>query len=793
MITIGNVFEGFNSVLSFKPLVNVLKRMITEGAPGASRLYKGLITDLESRPELMQAIRDTTVIEEEANLVETLLSTIFPPSTTSNQGAYAIGVPFQPEVIYASPKFAQQFLAEGNTTVSFANENTQADLRKTAQSLAYNLILKKFYGQPLPLNKSSVNPVDDGSGLTRYFELDLNAQFIDVVLEEGSYALPKDFAAAKSMNLDELAEVFPLEHFRFEGIMVFEATDVTREQVIVEIKTALLNINSFSDSEVYDELQQHIQSLIGLKQVQIGITPFFKMNGYYLYTESLCRNSLLFRSEKAIENKDDINEKCQEIFSETSSCIHYEILNEASTLHYPVLDYYYQQGARSLLLCPLKKDDGTIIGLLEVMSLKSGQLQLIHLNNMQPALPLFTLALEKNEESLELQIDKVIKEHFTAIQPAVEWKFTEAAFNYIQHRQLSELAKMPNIGFDNVYPMYAAIDIRNSSSQRNKSIQEDLLEQLHMAKDVLVKAARVINFPLLNETQFRIEGYITSVSETLLSEEELVIYEFLQNDLDAMFQNLRESKPELKKWIDEYFAALDPQRKMIYHNRRDYEDSITRINDVLDRFIDAEQVEAQEVYPHYFERYVTDGIEFNIYVGQSLSPHRPFNEMYVRNLKLWQLTLLVKAARVARTLEKRLSMPLQTTQLILAHSIPISVSFRRKERKFDVDGAYNIRYEIVKKRIDKVHLKDSDERLTQPGTVAVVYSQHKEMEEYLQFINYLQGEKLLGDNLEHLELEDTQGISGLKAIRVDILFEPETPAVKPEAKAATRQLVVKHR
>jgi hypothetical protein len=130
--------------------------------------------------------------------------------------------------------------------------------------------------------------------------------------------------------------------------------------------------------------------------------------------------------------------------------------------------------------------------------------------------------------------------------------------------------------------------------------------------------------------------------------------------------------------------------------------------------------------------------------------------------------LLAKAARLTHTLEKKLPLPLQTTQLILAHSIPLTISFRRKERKFDVDGAYNIRYEIIKKRIDKVHLKDSEERLTQPGTIAVVYSQQKELNEYQEYIQFLQAEGLLTDNVEHLDLEDTQGISGLKALRVGV-------------------------
>jgi hypothetical protein len=130
----------------------------------------------------------------------------------------------------------------------------------------------------------------------------------------------------------------------------------------------------------------------------------------------------------------------------------------------------------------------------------------------------------------------------------------------------------------------------------------------------------------------------------------------------------------------------------------------------------------------------------------------------------------------------------------LAHSIPLSISFRRKERKFDVDGAYNIRYEIVKKRIDKVHLKDSDERLTQPGKVAIVYSQNKELEEYLKYIEFLQSENLLGENVEHLELEDTQGISGLKALRVEVNLNSEASSSAPKielSKVTSQQLLRK--
>lgn len=777
MSPVSATYSGVNSVLSMQPLVAVLKRMIAEGKPGAKKLYQSLLKEVEAVPVLMQPLSDMAPLKDHAELVETLLATIFPPSTSSNQGLYATTFPFSADTIYASPGFKKIFLKDGSS-ITVTDRRTTVGIARANLSLAYNVILKRLYSLNVPITATSVHPfTDEETGLIRYYELRLNAEFVDVKCTEPSFSLPSSFSPQRSLEADELKELFPLENFQFEGLVVIDVTDVTTEQVAVEIKTALLNINAFTDVVMYDELQQHVQSLIGLTQVKIGITPFFKKDDYYLYTETHYRNSLLFKNEEVFAHRDEVSQLCQNVFKETNQPILYNTLSRTSGAQNRLLKYYADEGGKSLILCPLKCEDGDLIGLLEIMSDVESKFQYTHLSRINPAIELFTLALEKTAESLEGQIDKTIREHFTAIQPAVEWKFTEAAFHYLQHRH-TEMGKMPPIAFENVYPLYGSIDVRNSSVERSNAIQLDLLEQLTLANEVLEKACKLVDFPLLKETQFRIDRYIAAASDTLLSDDEMMIYDFLQVHLDSLFSNLLTLKPELKKTIGAYFAALDPQRKVVYHHRKEYEESITRINDTLDRFIDLEQQTVQKIFPHYFERYITDGVEFNIYVGQSISPNKPFNEVYVRNLKLWQLTFLTKAARLTATLEKRLSLPLQTTQLILAHAIPLTISFRRKERKFDVDGAYNIRYEIIKKRIDKVHIRDSEERLTQPGKVAIVYSQQKELMEYLEYIEFLQAEKLLGDNVEHLELEDTQGISGLKAVRVDVNFDADAPPIR---------------
>jgi len=119
-------------------------------------------------------------------------------------------------------------------------------------------------------------------------------------------------------------------------------------------------------------------------------------------------------------------------------------------------------------------------------------------------------------------------------------------------------------------------------------------------------------------------------------------------------------------------------------------------------------------------------------------------------------------------LRPQLEVPLETAHLVLVQSAPLSIRFRIDEKKFDVDGAYNIRYEIVKKRIDKVRIASTNERLTQPGMIAIVYSQEEEAEEYTRFLDYLQAAGYLEPGVEYLQLEQLQGVHGLKALRVRV-------------------------
>ena len=78
-----------------------------------------------------------------------------------------------------------------------------------------------------------------------------------------------------------------------------------------------------------------------------------------------------------------------------------------------------------------------------------------------------------------------------------------------------------------------------------------------------------------------------------------------------------------------------------------------------------EQAEAQKFFHHYFERYVTGSalILMSILVNQ-LRPTQKFDELYLRNMKIWQLEMLTRAAALVHELQNKLPHIPTTTQLM---------------------------------------------------------------------------------------------------------------------------------
>lgn len=82
------------------------------------------------------------------------------------------------------------------------------------------------------------------------------------------------------------------------------------------------------------------------------------------------------------------------------------------------------------------------------------------------------------------------------------------------------------------------------------------------------------------------------------------------------------------------------------------------------------------------------------------------------------------------------------------------------EKQFDVDGVYNVCYEILKKCIDKVLIEGIDEWLMQAGKVVIVYLQEKDKQEYFEYVDYFIFEGYIIEEIEDFKIGKLQGVQG---------------------------------
>lgn len=773
MTTCLPAINQFQSKLSFAPLIRAWEKIASEGRPGMKIVYQQLLDKVRQFPELLVPIEDDSILEKHQLLIEEMMTTIFPATISDENDLFAVSVPFQYKTIYASKIFRDSFMATGGTIIQMPDVQTEQSLNDEKALSAYQMVLARLYNIKVEGVARSVHPYKcPFTGLDKYMELELDVRFIDINMNGELPQLPEQ-CCKEGVNINNpdsiriIANIIPLEHFTFEGFVIVKVREVTEREVINMIKNSLLSLDDFDDIQLFTGLQKQVQDLIGVPGVSIAIKPFFQINNHLVVTNPYTTNEAFLKELPHPAKHQQLFDHMSKSFGKDKRPLIKGEISDEMVVEYEFFEHFRKKGFNSVIAYPLF-DGQRLIGMLGIMSEKVGVLTNEHVAKVEPAVPLFELAIRKSQELLDNQVDKVIKDKFTAVQPAVEWRFTEAALSYLTKKEKGKETVIEPIVFNNVFPLYGAIDIRNSSIERNQAIQQDLLEQLHMADEIVRQAQKQSNFPLLDEIRYKLDKFSDSVAAALFSDEETNIQLFLKNDIIQLFRHLQSIVPALDQEIKKYFDAINSPVQMVYSHRKDYEASITRINEEIACFIDKEQKSAQDIFPHYFERFVTDGVDFNIYIGQSITPSKVFDAFYLKNLKIWQLTTLSKAAQLSHKLEESLSLSLRTTQLILAHSHPISISFRTAERKFDVDGAYNIRYEIIKKRIDKVHIKNSTERLTQPGTIAIVYSQAQEGHEYMEYIDYLRNRKLLKGPVQQFELEELQGVSGLKGLRVDV-------------------------
>jgi hypothetical protein len=757
-----------DSHISFAPYVNFLKQKATNKEDARAAYYKQIIKRFEGNPALLGPIAGADDMSAYQEYIDLVIATIFPVTVDMDKDIYGIGVPHKFAIFYYSDLFKKLFASNGDKLIAVPEGMPIEKIKRDKMEWLYKLILEKVYGFPVTYENEIIHQiaVPDSNGLKRYVKIHIDPRFVDVKIKGEAPKISYDNLCVRQFSLEVLQELIPLKNFSLEGFVIWTVQDVTKDEVQNSMRNLILNMSEGNEQHTYRRMEEEVQSLMQETDLSVHIIPVPKINGRYVLECNLCDTGLMLGVNGNEKQQHQLFQQLQQYVMSHREPLLIPDVNETTPLTYPFLKYLPLKGIRSFVMCPIWHEDH-LLGIVELASTIPNRISPETMGRAMPAYPLVIMLLNRGLDILNNKIIGVIKEQFTALQPAVEWKFIDAAWHYL-HTPKKEREDIGNIGFEDVYPLYGAIDIRNSSTERSNAIHYDLKEQLLLIKDTLQHASEAIYLPLLEELQYKNNDLITGITSGMLSEDELKVNDYLDDEIQPLFRHLYDSYPVLQPALESYFSLVGKTEGHIQHHREEYEESLAQLNVEISQYLDVEKDKIQQSFPCYFEKYRTDGVEYNIYIGQAIAQNRKFDLLYLRNLRLWQISSMAEIARLTHKLIPKLKVPLLTTQLVLAHSNPIDISFRQDERRFDVEGAYNIRYEIIKKRIDKVRIRQTGERLTQPGTIAIVYAYAKEMEEYLKYINFLQNKGILSNDVEMLDLEDLQGVSGLRAVRVKV-------------------------
>jgi len=520
-----------------------------------------------------------------------------------------------------------------------------------------------------------------------------------------------------------------------------------------------------SDADVtgatFDPLEAEIRTLFGRSGLRLGLASLPADGELNVRPGRRIWNSLVIR-DALREGALDWRGTLYETAMQGSEALAVSDVESDGPLDEGLREHLRAQGVRSLALQPLRTADRAV-GLFELSSLEADAVDDATLLTMARLAPTFALAVTQNLEGFETRVESALQHAYTAIHPSVRWRFRDAAIEMLERSDGTVEAEP--IVFEALHPLYGAADIRASTRHRNEAVRHDALARLGRARDSLAAIHEALPLTILDELGLRVRKRIEQYERVWNTGDEAAADRFLTEDVEPVLERMTAGRADLVSVL-EARRASDGEGPALRADA--YEASRRAINRAVSDVLLAEEAETQRLFPHYFELTQTDGVEHSMYIGSSIAPDRPFDPAYVENLRLRQLIAACAVAREVRRLGETLPMPLAIAQLVVVQHAPITLRFRADEKRFDIDSPSGVRFELLKKRLDKACVKGTAERITQPDQIAVVYSTEAEAAEYRRYAEYLAAQGHIQPEPERLEVEDLPDAAGLRMLRLKV-------------------------
>lgn len=767
----------FKTLISFHILIEALEEIAVSNVDYRSNYAKALLKEIEPFPEFRTGVENLNLILENETLVKHLLADLFPTALTKNE-IKAVTIPFQNFTFNYTERFKKIVNDAG---VLFDMAIRDFDYHQF-YVMSCTLILNEFYGQKIDFSKPLFYDIPNAKGIMNQYRILYNADFIEIIPTDKAPELTPDDIDLLMDNYDNIdlwKEKFPVESWILKGFGIAILFDATTESSISKLKSNLLKPEK-EQVTLNENFEAIFRSIFKIADLRVGLIIYNPEENKFVkpaFTDQSL-SSFILPFEQEVDCKNALLGCSFENLLEYNKAITISNVEKFSLLpgNEKLGNHLLKQNIHSCIFAPIIKND-ILLGVVELVSASPRELNSINASKLELILPYLIDTAERYTTDKKNQVEAIIQREYTAIHPSVYWKFRKEALKYFETYNQNKDYIFKEIVFKEVYPLYGQIDIKGSSVHRNETVKEDLKNQLQALIQIFENQKLNTNLVLLEQRKFELQSLSQQLEFPLKADTEQQIQLYIENEIHPILKNTKtDSTGEVLE--QKYFESLDEKTGMFYQSRKKFDNAMSIINKKLASVLDKKQGEAQNIFPHYYERFKTDGVEHNLYIGASITPNQDFDVMYLHNLRLWQLQTLCEMELEHHQLKSSLPYELDVTSLILVFSSAISIRFRMDEKRFDVDGTYNARYEVVKKRIDKANIKGTKDRITEKEKITIVYSHNNEENEYLNYIKFLQFKKILEPTIEQFEVEELQGVSGLRAIRVKVINDPKDPNQK---------------
>jgi len=756
----------FQIQISFHKLIESLEGIAKSNVDYRANYAAALLKEVAAVPELSQGITDGSVIDNNKELIRHLMSDLFPTALTKND-IKAVTIPFHNITFNYSERF-QHILNNAGPDFDMHIRDFDND---TFYIMSCCLILNAYYGYHFDFKQPFFYDIPDEDGIMKHYRILYNADFIEILPTDQALSLSSEDVELLIDNFHDVPlwkAKFPTHSWILKGFGIMTLYDATTESAVSNLKTRLLT-KPDGNFSVLESFESIFRSIFHIADLRIGFTGLnHGKNKFVLSAFDKKIPSFILNDNKECQCEEMM---CNEYFEELINQRKYLSISDVRKFakesgEDDFADMLLSQNIKSAIFAPVIKNE-KLLGIVEVVSSRNKELNSINANKMDIVMPYLTDTIDRYFSDVQNKVDALIQNEYTTIHPSVYWKFREEALEHINDTKETVLHE---IVFSEVFPLYGQIDIKGSSEMRNATTVEDIIIQVILLVAIFESILENKKLPLFEQKVFELKDLASNIQDHLKADTEQVVLDYIKSDINPILKEFRTSDEKTNQMIQDYFAKIDPVSGAIYESRKKFDTALSIINKKMAGILDRKQDEAQSFYPHYYERFKTDGVEHNLYIGNSITNQPEFDMTYLYNLRLWQLQVMCDMENQYHAIKDTLPYKMEVTSLLLVFNNPITIRFRMDEKRFDVDGSYNARYEVVKKRIDKAHIKGTQERITQKDKITIVYTQANEEKEYKRYVRFLQHKKMLGPEIETFDIEDLQGVSGLKGMRVEVLF-----------------------